>query len=671
MAASGYSPIILFNSGTPTNAPTASQLAAGELAINYADGILYYKDSSGNVQIIAEKGGNGVTSFSAGSTGLTPSTSSTGAVTLAGTLNIASGGTNSSSTPTAGGVAYGDGSKYVFTSAGSAGQVLKSNGSSAPTWADVSTTAVTSVSFGSTGLTPSSPSQGAITVSGTLNTSNGGTGLTTFTSGGAVYATSSSALTTGTLPVASGGTGTTTSTGTGSVVLSGSPTLTTPDLGTPSAVNLTNATSVPVNQATGTLSVAHGGTGATTLTGYVVGNGTSAFTATSTIPTTDLSGTITNAQLANSSVEIGTTSIALGGQSLTLAGLTSVAVTQDPTSALQLATKQYVDNTVQGLSAKESAVAAATGNLNATYNNGTSGVGATLTNAGTQAAFSIDGYTPSVGDRVLIQFQTSSLQNGIYSVTAAGSVSSNWVLTRTTDFDVWSQIPGAFVFIEKGTLYNATGWVSTSATTGTVGSTAITFTQFSGAGTYTAGTGLTLTGTQFSISNTAVSAGSYTIANITVNAQGQLTSASSASTTGTGNVVLANSPTLVTPALGTPSSATLTNATGLPLTTGVTGTLPVGNGGTGATTLSGVIYGNGTSAFTAATGSQIVSAIGSSAVTNATNAANVALTTGSGATNYLVFAAGTSGNQAEYVATGLTYNATNNAITGGINGGTF
>jgi len=96
----------------------------------------------------------------------------------------------------------------------------------------------------------------------------------------------------------------------------------------------------------GTLNVANGGTGAATLTGYVKGSGTSAMTASSTIPTTDLSGTVTNGQLANSSVTIGSTAISLGSSSLTLGGLTTVAVTQDPTTALQLTTKQYVDGLV-------------------------------------------------------------------------------------------------------------------------------------------------------------------------------------------------------------------------------------------------------------------------------------------------------------------------------------
>jgi hypothetical protein len=97
----------------------------------------------------------------------------------------------------------------------------------------------------------------------------------------------------------------------------------------------------------------------------------------------------------------------------------------------------------------------------------------------------------------------------------------------------------------------------------------------------------------------------------------------------------------------------------------------VANGGTGVATLSGVAYGNGTSAFTAATGSQIATAIGTTAVTNATNAANLALAAGSGSTNYITFSSSATGNAAQYTNSSFTYNYTNNAITGGINGGTF
>jgi len=648
MAASGYTPIQLYYSTSTGVTPSASNLVNGELALNIADGILFYKDTNGVVQVLAEAGGNGVTTFSGGSTGLTPSSPTAGAITLGGTLAIANGGTNGSSTPTAGAVAYGDGSAYAFTSAGTSGQILKSNGASAPSFVNVGSVAVASINFGTTGLLPNTSTQGAVTVSGTLATSNGGTGLggsTPFTSGGAVYATSTSALTTGTLPITAGGTGTTTATGSGNLVLANSPTLVTPALGTPTAIDLTNASNVPVNQATGTLAVGNGGTGGTSFTGYIVGNGSSPFTATTTIPTTDLSGTISNSQLANDSVTVGTTAIALGSSSLTLAGLTSVTVTQDPTQALQLATKQYVDSVAQGLAAKAPVLVATTANI---------------TLSGEQT---IDGVLTSAS-RVLVKNQTNAADNGIY-VSAAGA----WA--RSADANTWDELVSAYVFVEDGTTYADTGWVSTVNPGGTLGVTPVTWVQFSGAGSYAAGTGLTLTGNTFSITNTAVSAGSYTYANFTVNAQGQLTAASSNNVSGTGDIVLTNNATLVTPDLGTPSAVDLTNATNVPVNN-ATGTLAVSNGGTGATTISGVVYGNGTSAFSAATGSQIASAIGSTAVTNATNAANVSVASDtSDTTTYLAFVTSNSGNNAVKINSGLTFNASTGAITGGISGGTF
>ena len=307
----------------------------------------------------------------------------------------------------------------------------------------------------------------------------------------------------------------------------------------------------------GTLNVANGGTGATTLTGYVSGNGTGAMTASASIPTTDLSGTITNAQLANSSLTVGTTAISLGSSSLTLGGLTSVAVTQDPTAALQLATKQYVDTVAQGLDPKASCVAATTANI---------------TLSGTQT---IDGVALIAGDRCLVKDQTLSQNNGIYLVAAAA-----W--TRATDMDSWAEVPGAFTFIEQGTLYADTGWVCTSNAGGTLGTTAITWVQFAGVGSYTAGTGLTLTGTQFSITNTAVTAAAYgsatQVGTFTVNAQGQLTLAGNTtvtpavgSITGLGtdvatalavNVGSAGAFVVNGGALGTPSGGTVTNLTG-------------------------------------------------------------------------------------------------------------
>jgi hypothetical protein len=269
----------------------------------------------------------------------------------------------------------------------------------------------------------------------------------------------------------------------------------------------------------GTLNPANGGTGANTLTGYVKGTGVTAMTASPTVPTTDLSGTVTNAQLSNSSLTVGTTNIALGATSLTLGGLTSVAVTQDPATALQVATKQYVDGLVtQGISYHEPVYVESpntVGNLNATYNNGSSGVGATLTNAGTQAALTIDGVLTTVGMRVLIYNQTNQAQNGVYTVTTVGTVSTNWVLTRATDANTYGlRDPNALgyndaFFVQAGATGAGETYVCTTTGVITFGTTAITFAQISSAQVYTAGNGLTLTGTQFALTApvTAVNGG--------------------------------------------------------------------------------------------------------------------------------------------------------------------
>ena len=149
-----------------------------------------------------------VTTLSGGTTGLTPATATSGAITLAGTLVAANGGTGFASY-TVGDILYAS-TTTAFSKlpASTSGYVLTTNGAgTAPSWTNVSIAAgVSTISFGSTGLTPSTATGGSIVVGGTLATGNGGTGLTSFSTNGAVYATSSSALTTGTLPAVSGGT---------------------------------------------------------------------------------------------------------------------------------------------------------------------------------------------------------------------------------------------------------------------------------------------------------------------------------------------------------------------------------------------------------------------------------------------------------------------------------
>ena len=167
----------------------------------------------------------------------------------------------------------------------------------------------------------------------------------------------------------------------------------------------------------------------------------------------------------------------------------------DPTQDQDAATKSYVDNVVNGLDVKESVQVATTANLASTYNNGAG----TLT-ASSNGALSIDGVTVSTNDRVLVKNQTDTKQNGIYVVTATGDGSNPFVLTRAGDADAASEITGGtFTFVEQGTANSENGFVFTHDGTPTLGTTAITVTQFSGAGQITAGAALTKSGNQLDV----------------------------------------------------------------------------------------------------------------------------------------------------------------------------
>jgi hypothetical protein len=214
---------------------------------------------------------------------------------------------------------------------------------------------------------------------------------------------------------------------------------------------------------------------------------------------TATSGNLTIAAAAgNNTVNInptGTGTVDVGSKRIT-----SVA---EPTQATDAATKNYVDAVKTGLDVKDSVRVATTASLTATYSNGTSGVGATLTNSGTQAALTIDSIVLSVGERVLVKDQSTALQNGFYRVTNAGSVSTNWVLTRSTDADETAEVtPGAFTFVEEGTNGGNNGYVCTNTGSITIGTTSISFVQFSGAGQVIAGDGLTKTGNTLNVVGT-------------------------------------------------------------------------------------------------------------------------------------------------------------------------
>ena len=435
MAQIGFTPLQLYHSTTASAAPTAGNLANGELALNLADKKLYAKDNLGNVFLLASQSGAAATvssvNASGGTTGLTfsggPITTS-GTLTLAGTLAVANGGTGATD--------------------GAGARANLGLGS-------IATQASNNVSI--TGGAISNVTLTGSTINGSLNTLS----------------------------------------------------------------NIANASLVNSAVTIGSTSLSLGGT-LTTLTGVSISGSTNTLS------------NIANASLTNSSVTVGTTSIALGATSLTLGGLTSVAVTQDPVSALQLTTKQYVDGLIaSGIHFHAPARVESPIALNATYNNGASGVGATLTNAGTQAALVIDGVTVAVSDRVLIYQQVNQIQNGIYVVTNVGSGSTNWVLTRASDADTYiinsaaGLSEGSTIFVQQGA--TGAGETYTCNTTGviTFGTTNITFVQISSAQVYSAGTGLTLTGTVFSITpvGTAGTKGSASSVPVFVtNASGQVTS---------------------------------------------------------------------------------------------------------------------------------------------------
>jgi hypothetical protein len=235
---------------------------------------------------------------------------------------------------------------------------------------------------------------------------------------------------------------------------------------------------------------------------------------TGSVTNTMLAGSIANEKLTNSSITINGSAISLGGSVSITSGVSSVsgttsqiavsATTGDitlslpnavifpgtvtlnaaPTVDLEAATKGYVDSVAQGLDIKASVKAATTenGTLATAFDNGSV----------------IDGVTLATGDRILIKNQTDATANGIYVVAASGAP------TRSTDMNAPAEFPGAFTFVEQGTTNADTGYVCTNNSV-VVGTTEITFAQFSGAGSYVAGNGITLTGNSFSI-NTGVTA---------------------------------------------------------------------------------------------------------------------------------------------------------------------
>jgi hypothetical protein len=634
-----------------------------------------------------------------------------------GTLDITRGGTGADLTqPNAGGIVYSNGNQLAVTADGSSGQVLLSNGLSAPSWYNQSTlnvgqannlnggaanrlayqtapnatnfiTAPTSadtflkwdgtqltwggligsgtvtsvnVSGGTTGLVTSGGpivNNGTITLSGTLITSSGGTGLTSYTAGDLLYYSTGTNLSKlGIGPVGyiltSSGTAPqwTSLVGVAVTTFSAGSTGLTPNTSESGAVTLS-----------GTLNVASGGTGANSLTGYVKGSGTTALTASSTIPNTDITGLGTISTQAASNVAITGGSIdstSIGNTTPSTGAFTSISansgtIASAPTSANDIVNKSYVDGISAGINFHQSCRLATATTLPAnTYNNGSSGVGATLT-GNSNGVLSVDGTSVVVGNRILVKNEANAAHNGVYTVTVRGSGGGGgtpYVLTRATDYNTpgtgVNQIDsGDFFLVTAGSVNANTSWVQQTPLPITVGTTGIVFTQFGAPSLYSAGTGLNLAVNTFNISDTTVTSGSYGSASFvptfSVNAQGQLTAASNtpiaissaavsglatSATTDTTNAANITTGTLPSGRL----SGTYSSITGVgTISTGAwnADTISVAYGGTGAVSLTGYVKGNGTLPMTASIAIPNTDITGLGTISTQ-NANNVAITGG-------------------------------------------
>jgi hypothetical protein len=300
---------------------------------------------------------------------------------------------------------------------------------------------------------------------------------------------------------------------------------------------------------------------------------------------TSVSGTGTVSGLSLSGTVTSSGSLTLGGSitgfatsgantNLTSVALTSGTVSNAPSSSTDIVNKSYADSIASGVNFHAAVQYATTAALSAnTYNNGSSGIGATLT-AVAVGSLTIDGYTLVVGDvgkRLLIKNESTQANNGVYTLTQAGTAILPYILTRATDYDSSGSgtnevDQGDLILVINGTTNANTSWVEQTPLPITIGTTAIVFIQFAAIQTYTAGTGLSLSTNQFSITSVGT-AGTYgstsTVPVITTNAQGQVSSATNT------NIAIAG-------------SAVTGDITGN--AANVTGTVAIGKGGTGQTT---------------------------------------------------------------------------------------
>lgn len=307
-----------------------------------------------------------------------------------------------------------------------------------------------------------------------------------------------------------------------------------------------------------------------------------------------------------------------------------------PSANSDAATKLYVDTlAAEGISYHTPVkyeVPNTTGNLTATYNNGTAGVSATLTNAGTLGPFVPDGVTASISDRILIYNQTNAVQNGVYVVTTVGTGASSWVLTRAADANTYGvKSPTALgtgdaFYVTSGNTGAGETYVCNTPGTIVFGSTNITFVQVSAAQVYSAGNGLSLTNTVFSLATpVAVANGGTGTSSTPTNGQLLIGNGSgytlSTLTAGSGVSITNSAGSITLTATGTGGTVVAVTASApLASTGGVSPNISIANStGTG-----NVVLDNGASIFSAT----ITGAVSASITTITGTSANITTVTG-------------------------------------------